>query len=266
MHTRNNSKNVYRKAIISKKVKLRSESNSIFGQNDFEYWSKKLLAGLAYGCVLDVCCGTGNQLVLYAALPNVTTIFGVDISMESLTKSEERLADLKSDKRIILIESEMESMFEHEKLLGHRFGLISCFYGLYYSKNLASTIAEMIEHLYPDGTILIVGPYGNNNASFFSLLEKYFTLPELVIRSSSIFMEKDVLSVLKKKCEVKQEYFTNTIVYPNAQALINYWKASTFYFPQYEKEILTELNGHFANHNDFVMEKHVMAILARRVK
>jgi SAM-dependent methyltransferase len=201
---------------------------------------------------------------LYNSRPQASLIAGVDISRQAIEAAMERLRKIGSNKRLILKNVKMEDMFLDSELEDIKFDLISCFYGLYYSANVNNTILSMMEHVSRGGTIFIVGPYGNNNASLFDLLSRHFKLPELVSRSSKTFMDEEVLPLLSKKHEIRQEVFVNRIHYPTAEALINYWKASTFYFLEFEYEVSKEINKYFSHHKEFVVEKHVMAIIAKR--
>jgi ubiquinone/menaquinone biosynthesis C-methylase UbiE len=253
-----------KKATSSKHFINRANSNRAYAKNDFNLWISTLLDRLCFSSVLDVCCGSGNQLVLYAAKRWVTRIIGVDVSEEALCVAKERLAKMEMPERVVLKAIRMEKMFSVPELRSAQFDLISCFYGLYYSQNAEETLEEMINHLSDNGVILIVGPYGENNASLFSLLQRHFSLPDLVVRSSKTFMESEVYPLLSQHLEVEKEYFTNYICYPNAKVLVDYWMASTFYFPEYEDAVVRDINSHFLTHKEFVVEKHVLAYIARK--
>lgn len=252
------------KAISSKNLTERSDSNQRYASGDFIAWLNSLIDNIRFSSVLDVCCGTGKQLVLYNSKPQVSLIAGVDISKQAIETAMKKLRGMGSGKHLILKAVKMENMFEAPELKDIKFDLIACFYGLYYSANVNDTILKMVEHMSSDGTILVVGPYGKNNSSLFDLLSRYFKLPELVIRSSTTFMKEEIFPLLSKKCEIKQAIFVNKIHYPTAEALINYWKASTFYFPEFEDKVCKEINEYFSNRKEFVVEKHVMAIIAKR--
>ena len=127
-------------------------------------------------------------------------------------------------------------------------------------------ICEMIDHLSDGDSILIVGPYGNNNASLFSLLERHFALSDLVKGSASTFMEKEVFPILAKRCVVDTESFKNKIHYPNVKSVVDYWRSSTFYSPEHEDAVIKDMEKHFAAHDEFIVEKHVMACISRRRK
>lgn len=242
----------------------RVDANLKYAGEDFWKWMSGLTSGLRFQSVLDVCCGTGNQLVLYAKNPSVTRIIGVDVSASSLAVASGRLNLFAQTKQIDLVPVGMEEMFSAPALKGKKFDLISCFYGLYYSQDVARTLAEMIEHLSDSGTLMIVGPYGPNNGSLFEILRKFFELPELVTRSASTFMEQEVLPILEKRTRVSIVTLVNPIRYPDVESIITYWKSSTFYSQEHEKLVRAELQKRFAVCPEFLIEKHIMAFLGRK--
>ena len=254
------------KAVSSDNLVERATSNQRYAENDFNHWVSKLFEKLSFSSVLDVCCGTGNQLMLFASMPGISYIVGVDISKKSLNIAQKRLLEIKTDAHVILKPARMEEIFSDVDFKDYRFDLISCFYGLYYSQNVERLICEMIEHLSDEGSILIVGPYGNNNASLFSLLERHFDLPVLVKRSASTFMEKEGFSILAKPCVVYTDFLKNKIHYPNVKSIVDYWRSSTFYSPEYEDAVIKDMEEHFVDHDEFIVEKHIMACISKRRK
>ncbi len=252
------------KAVSSKKLVSRSGVNKRFAEKDFTKWTEELIKPLFFTNVMDICCGTGNQLVLYAKKQGVDRIVGVDASRESLDKAKERLKDRVQSGNMLLKLAKMEKMFLGPDIKTESFDLISCFYGLYYAEDPKKIIADMINRLKNSGTALIVGPYGKNNADFFTLLQRHYELPELVVRSSTTFMEEEIHPALSQRCDVKVKSFVNKIKYPSAQSLIDYWRSSTFYFPEHEDAVCKDIEEHFAKHKEYIIEKHVLAYIARR--
>ena len=250
------------RATSTKNLNERANVNQQYGTGDFAGWIDSLLDRITFSTVLDVCCGTGNQLVKYAARNREAALTGADISEKSLAIADKRLKEQGFD-RYRLKAGSMEDLFQDEEVRRQHYDLISCFYGLYYSKNPSKTLAEMIGHLSRGGSILIVGPYGRNNATLFDILQKHFTLPELVIRSSSTFMEQEVFPVLSASLTVSVNTFVNPVRYPNPQVVLDYWKSSTFYSEAHKEAVTRNIEAHFEKHGGFVMEKHVMAYLAR---
>lgn len=253
-----------KKATSIKDLINRSDSNRAYAKNDFNLWVNNLLDEMSFSSALDVCCGNGNQLVLYVTKPEVTRIVGVDVSEQALEAARKRFKSMGLSTDIVLKATKMEDMFHESELAKSQFDLISCCYGLYYSEDAGRTLQEMIEHLSKKGILLVVGPYGANNKALFSLLEHHFKLPELVIRSSMTFMENEVFPILAKHLYVKKESFINQICYPNVKALVDYWKSSTFYFKGYEDAVVNDIKKHFARNREFIVEKHVLAYIARK--
>ncbi len=252
------------KAVSSDNLVNRAAANRTFAKNDFNKWVGDILENLAPASVLDVCCGTGNQLILYAAKPGVDRLVGIDVSREALDTARKRLDNTTTLARISLIDARMEEMFAHQGIKDEHFDVISCFYGLYYAENVSFVLNGMIDRLRDGGSVVITGPYGMNNAGFFSLLERHYKLPELVVRSATTFMEKEVCPILEKRCRVEARSFVNKIVYPGAASLMKYWRSSTFYSPEHEAAVKKDVENHFSGRGDFTVEKHVLAYIARR--
>lgn len=251
------------KATNSDSLIERSSVNKKYGSADFDGWCKNIIENISIKNVLDVCCGTGNQLAIYSSLASVKQLVGVDVSKESLKVTEKRLHDITGEKEVYLKCISMEEMFK-DPLIDSKFDLISCFYGLYYSQNVAATLKELQNHLSDEGHILIVGPYGNNNKALFDILNQHISLPELVVRSSSCFMESEVLPLLNSKGKTEIYTFENKIIYPSIEELMNYWKSSTFYSPVHEKAIFKDFAEVFNASGHFIVEKHIMAVLWRK--
>lgn len=246
-------------------LKERANINQNYGTNNFDDWVISLINKVRFSSVLDVCCGTGNQLIKYATKNNKAYIVGVDVAEDSLKIADERLKSA-SVSNYRLKHLAMEEMFRDTELSGAKFDVISCFYGLYYSKDTDSTLEDMIEHLSEEGSIIIVGPYGKNNSAFFEILQKYYDLPELVTRSASTFMGEEVFPFLSKRLTKIDSYtFVNPVIFPSTVNLLDYWKASTFFSSQHEEVVKKDIEAHFAKKGEFIMEKHVVAYIAQKI-
>lgn len=252
--------NLLNLATNSQSLQNRAAGNQQFSSADFNGWVKDLFEPYSMDSVLDICCGTGNQLVIYAE-KSVKSITGLDISSQSIEKAQQRLIGYQGD--LNLVSASMEDYLSNSPDNSKDF--ISSFYGLYYSKNINKTCQQVHNVLQTNGHFLICGPYGNNNASLFSLLEKYYTLPEFVTYSSATFMEETLAPILSSfGMSLEENFFVNTISYPSTDAVISYLKSSTFFNDKYINEIKSDLNQHFENHTSFAVEKHVMALIAKK--
>lgn len=68
-------------ATSSKKLETRAAGNQAFSSSNFNSWVNSLFEQYSMNDVLDICCGTGNQLVIYAE-KSVRSITGLDISTQ----------------------------------------------------------------------------------------------------------------------------------------------------------------------------------------
>ncbi len=251
-------------AVASDRLVDRAAANAAYGGADFEGWMGGLIEGLTTRRVLDLCCGTGNQLVLYAARPDSERLAGVDLSAESLATARARLGERGYGGELILECRAMEEVFAGPPFADARFDLISCCYGLYYAANAGAVLDAMLAHLAPGGTVMIVGPHGDNNRNFFDLLRRHMELPDLVVRSATTFMPDEVVPRLDGGDRARIETFVNPVTFPDAEAVIAYWRKSTFHDRRAEAAVRRDLDAHFAEHDGFVIEKHVMACMACR--
>jgi ubiquinone/menaquinone biosynthesis C-methylase UbiE len=254
------SKELLKLATSSQNLQNRANGNQQYASADFGTWVENIIDSYDKSNVLDICCGTGNQLVIYAKKP-LSSITGLDISEQSIEMAKQRLADFPGN--LTLVTSAMEDYLD---TVPHRSkDFISSFYGLYYTSNIEQTCQQIYNTLQPQGHFLVCGPHGDNNNSLFNLLEKYYSLPEIVSYSSSTFMLQTLSPILEKlSMKLDYQYFVNTISYPSVDSVMKYLQSTTFFNDKYSKEIKDDLDLHFKENTSFDVEKHVMALVATK--
>lgn len=254
------SKALLKLATSSKNLQNRANGNQQYASADFGTWVEEIINNYEKHDVLDICCGTGNQLVIYTK-KTLNSITGLDISAQSIEVAQQRLANYQGN--LTLVTSAME---EYLDTLPHDSkDFISSFYGLYYTENIEKTCQQIYQVLQPQGHLLVCGPHGDNNNSLFNLLKKYYALPELVTYSSSTFMLQTLAPILKElTMKLDYQYFVNTISYPSVDAVMKYLQSTTFFNEQFYQEIKHDLEQHFKENKSFDVEKHVMALIASK--
>ncbi len=253
-----------RAAVSSSNLTGRIDANQRFAGADFNGWVRDLIGRLPGRRVLDLCCGTGNQLVAHAGRPECEELVGIDRSTESLATARSRIDEMDFRGTLDLYDFAMDTALGERDLRDRVFDQISCCYGLYYATNVLSLLDKMLGQVAPGGSLLIVGPWGPNNKSLFDLLRKYMTLPPLVERSATTFMTEEVEPYLRDKAEIQTETFVNPVSYPSVQAVLDYWRKTTFFDPAKETDVTRDVEAHFGNADAFVVEKHVMGLIATR--
>lgn len=260
-----NDEILMKRATSSVNLKRRSSINDKYAVNNFDGFITDILNNIKFKSALDICCGTGNQIMHYIEIPHIQEVVGIDISSESLNTARERIKGNKNENKVQFICTPMEEMFSDQGINQKNFDLISCHYGLYYSKCVADTLKECYEHLSPKGNILIVGPYGENNHELFDILDKFTNIPDVVKYSSGNFMENEVLPILTGlRLKIQLHKFKNEIRYPDLAAVMNYWRASTFYDERAEEKVEEQLKTIFLANQVFSVSKHVMACVAEK--
>lgn len=251
-------------AVSSTNLSGRIDANTRYAGADFDGWVRGLINTLPGRHVLDMCCGTGNQMIIHAARPECETLVGVDRSTDSLATARQRVGETGFRGTLDLLDVPMDGAFEQDALSGRMFDQISCCYGLYYADDPIGLLDGMLAHLSPGGGVLIVGPWGDNNKSLFDLLRRHITLPPLVERSATTFMTEEVQAHLDGRAAIRIETFVNPVSYPDLDSVLTYWRKTTFYDADKEPAFRRDLESHFATSDAFVVEKHVMGLIATR--
>jgi ubiquinone/menaquinone biosynthesis C-methylase UbiE len=249
-------------AVSSTNLSGRIDANKRFAGADFEAWMRGLVADLDTTRVLDICCGTGNQLVLYADKPDCAHLAGLDRSPQSLDAARQRVADTTFAGALDLCAGDMDATFDQPGIAGTAYDLISCCYGLYYARDVAALLDNALRHLTAHGRLMIVGPWGANNQNLFDILCRHVTLPELVVRSATSFMSDEIVPHLSAQAPVVSETFVNPVADPDVDAVLAYWRRTTFYDADAEDAVRADLEARFAETGSFIVEKHVMAVIA----
>lgn len=255
--------NVRKAAVKTGKLEGRAGANQRFAGADFQGWLSGIVEQIAFDSVLDLCCGTGNQLLMFAKHADARRMVGVDLAEPSLETARQRLAETGYQGDLSLIAADMARAFDDPAIADHRFGLVSCCYGLYYADDPRLVLDRMTDAA-PDGTLLIVGPYGQNNRALFDILERYFPLPPLVAESAGPFMTETVVPHLAERAKVRLETLVNPVRFPDTDAVMAYWRNTTFHDAAHEQAVAADIEAVVRDQGAFVIEKHVMAVIAGR--
>ncbi|MFA6568255.1 MAG: class I SAM-dependent methyltransferase [Victivallales bacterium] len=217
--------------------------------------------------VLELCCGTGAQTShLVERVGNTGRVVSVDISRKALDSiMGKTLPEYKS--RLTLIESSLDDLSGALKGSGGNmdgFDMVFCAYGLYYGKDARSVMNAAMERLKPDGSMVIVGPFGPNNGALFSFLEQQqVKIPEYVRHTSQDFMCTEVIPWATVNFPlVKIRRLVNPVCWQSAQNVISYWRNSTFFDVERLPQVQAGLEEHFRTTPEFRNEKWIMLMEA----
>ncbi len=245
------------KATDTKALKSRIKANQSSLRN-FDEWLVSNFPALPLNSkILDLGCGTGKQLFLFYDLcPKDIEWYALDISRESIETIKK---ENKNIKLICLAFERSEDFFQKRE---NFFDLIYSCYALYYCQRsyLKKLISLIYNSLKDGGIFWVIGPYKGTNKELFEIIEKYYDIPQEVFYSLGDFY-LELLQHVKSAGFSRFEcsFFENKILFSSANQLFNYWKNTTFYNENFEKEIKKEINNSFDKTKTFKLTKMVIS-------
>lgn len=214
--------------------------------------------------ILELCCGTGGQtLPLLERVGEAGHVVAVDISTAALHTLASKAAAFRS--RLTTVEASLDSFSPALRQAGvpqRGFDLIFCAYGLYYAADARRVLSEARGWLNPQGSIVVVGPFGPNNKALFDLVRNSgVTLSEPVTFSSERFMSEVVTPWAAENFERTSVHtMVNRVHWSTPERVLNYWQNTTFYDAEKRARFEELVHSHFTEHEAFVNKKWVMLV------
>lgn len=215
--------------------------------------------------ILELCSGTGNQTRrMLARVGEEGFVLASDISEKALRQLRENAGDEVQERLEVLVASmdDLPSALGNSGYADQRFDLVFCAYGLYYGEHPGQVLEACADRLEEDGRIVVVGPFGPNNAPLFDLLERVgVEIGSYVKYTSQDFMEGVVIPFACRRFSRNTiQILVNPIQWESPDDVMAYWRNTTFYDESKESDVEAELKIHFASSDCFVNEKWIMLI------
>lgn len=255
--------NILSRAANANYLVTRIAENVTAQQVDLNEWIFTHLSVGPEARVLELCCGTGQQTVqLLERVGSRGQIVAMDVSRQALQSLEAKLSP-EMRTRLKLLEASMDEL-GGEQVATPSFDLVFCAYGLYYSADARRVLSEGKGLLKPSGSLVVVGPYGPNNALLFRFLEQQkVRIPDYVRYTSQDFMWQEVVPwATLNFTSVRINTLVNPVRWQSAQSVLSYWQNSTFFDEQRQADVQAGLADYFCDHTEFVNEKSVMMLVA----
>lgn len=207
--------------------------------------------------VLELCCGTGAQTAFFAQRLSRGNLTCVDVNQNSLSENRRRIGN----PSIKYICSELDSL---PNALEGVLDLIFCAYGFYYSKDPSRLLDSLMPHLSRSGRFAIVGPVLGNNSKLYNIVRRIgCRISDGVLYSSEAFMLDFLCLFLERFGTVQFERILNAVRFDDKQALLDYWKNTTFYTAGHDKEFCAECESVFGE-GPIVIDKSVGFLQGQR--
>lgn len=241
----------------SKKLQTRINAHKDYSKYDINDWILKQVDLKNGETLLDIGCGTGEQILKFAKLCPQSELCGIDVTLESINIINETCENNKISNVTTLI-GPMDN-FSNLLNKGKKFDIVNSCFSLYYSNNIPKIIDDVRNILNNNGKFFVCGPVFGNNAELIDFQAKI--QPEM--KPTHYYMTEDILpEIIKKFRVVKKDFFINPLEFRNPEALIKYWKSYYLFNEKIEKEFINAVKNFFENNDKFITNKKVIGITA----
>lgn len=249
-----------RRARDSEALRTRTGVTAALAERDLEAFMLKLLELKEGERVLDIGCGRGKQLFVYAgAVGPEGRVLGIDASPGSI-EYVTRMALEGGLNHVAALELDMDAL--PSAALGPFDAVVSA-YALYYAQRPADILTAARKALRQGGRALVVAPTEGNNREFFAILSRYAEIPEN-IRESHGFLPLVVLPACRRLFDTTTFVsFPNVLTFDSPEPLLEWWRSSTFFHEEALHGVTRDVEEHFQQHGVFKLHKEAGAVLAR---
>lgn len=238
----------------------RTSTNQRFGDKDLEEWLIEKLSPRKGEHILDVGCGTGSQLIKLAKFTETDySCVGLDISESSITQAAKKAGE--SGVKVKLVIESMDRI-EETGLEDGSFDTICSTYSIYYAADVKRVLETLKKKTKPTGRIAITTPYRDNNQGWFDFLKQFMKLPVNVERSSSTFMEEEIIPFAHQYfSNVTTFEFVNNISIPTYEDLRRYWVSNIYYKEELDPGFEKYAKEHFMENDSFGFFKKALLVI-----
>jgi ubiquinone/menaquinone biosynthesis C-methylase UbiE len=245
---------------LKHRIKVNETLSQGFNLNNFIFKHLKLKGNEH---ILDVGCGTGKQTIELAKQVPKGHVIGVDKCPDSIHYLFKKIP-----KNVNLFVDDMDKYFE-TIMPGTQFDVIFFCYSLYYTTDLHFILSKIMSDFHtprllkPNGKLVIVGPYGDNNNQIFDLIGHHH-IEDWIIKSCTSFMTEEVIPyILRFGGHVNLHSTKTTVKFTSTEQFIEYWKNTTFYDDRVELTINHKLDMIFSKYSTFDVLKRIMYLEVR---
>lgn len=204
------------------KEHLSNRINSYTNRSTFNLnnWIINIINPTSSDILLDICCGNGNQTLMYADI--CKKVVGVDINKDIIKSiiTDKKNVDFKLH--------DIDKRFCWKK---NTFDIVCCSYGIYYADNIENTISEMKRVLKKDGKLFICGPVASNSIELNNLHMSISNCDISIIYDyRSRRMEEEVIPYLIKEFgDIRISKFENKLKFTDIDSFMKYYSSSLLF-------------------------------------
>lgn len=236
---------------------------------DVEEFILEHAAPLPGETVVDLCCGTGKQVLTMAPLVGSTgRVIGLDLQQELLDEGRRQAKELPQ------VSFQQHDANHPLPLESGTVDLLTCCYGIYYIQDLEALVADIARVLEPDGRVFVIGPARDNNEEIRRLHSEVTGHPEPVaITEYRGRIEGQVLPLLERHTAVRTLEFKNELRFTTVEDFVRYYRATPLLAKSSNNEAEREtwvraaaerVGESIQEHGAFVVRKVAVALLGQK--
>jgi ubiquinone/menaquinone biosynthesis C-methylase UbiE len=239
---------------LASQLKNRIRTNNEFGNVDLSEWLIEKLEVKNGQTILDVGCGTGDQLIKLASLFPRGKYYGVDLSKESIT--EARTQAEHEGLTVTFIHGDASDI---AALPDRCFDIVMSIYALYYVTDVQNILSCLLGKLAPSGSLVVMSPYKGNNDSWYAFLSSFMNMPREIESIANDFMDTEVLPFARAHfSNVRTCEFQNNIRIPTYEDLKKYWLSNVYHREEVDRDFEVAAREVFMMTEQFVITKRAL--------
>ena len=238
----------------------RLKINRCYGSKDIRPWIIDLLKPSINEKILDVGCGSGEQVIPFAKeTKNKSEIIGIDVSKKLLNLAKKEAEEKGVKIKLLRHDANNNLPFDDEY-----FDAVTCCFTIYHIKKRLNLINEFYRTLKPGGRLLITGPDPENNQEMFDFFK------EVNIKISQMprdLFKNEIGNNLEKKfSKEKYSVFKNKVNFPSTTDFVSYIKMTQLFLDNVpsdkQKDVCKQLEHIIEKNNELTLTKIVGAYTA----
>ena len=246
------------------KLQVRIRAHKEFADFDVSTWLDNFCAQSPRRRILDLGCGSGNHLGLYAGHAGPAgRVVGIDREPALVAAAREAYGAVPQ------VEALVGSMDQPLPFPEGSFDLCFSNFAIYYAKDSSATLSEIRRVLKPRGQVVLIGPTRNNSLEIYEYNARLTGVaiePVTVVLTDRLRTE--ILPLVHDLfVDVREEILESSLTFPNADEFLRYFQATMVYEETAKKRGVTyeQMRAAMPSAGQPVVSKEMLAVIATRV-
>ncbi len=225
------------------KLQIRIRAHKEFANFDVSTWIDEFCGRAARQNILDLACGSGNHLRMYARHAGAHgRVVGIDIETALVEDARKAHADLPE------VDVRIGSMNDPLPFPDGAFDLCISSFAIYYAANPRATLEEIRRVLSPGGQMVLIGPTLNNAREIYEYNERLTGVAiEQVTSILTDRLRQEILPIVRDLfTDVRDEVLNSFLTFPNGDEFIAYFESTMVYEETAKKRGVTREQLHAA--------------------